>query len=97
MHVIQLHTSRVFVPLLVDALKKNKRCPNTEGLNAILTMNSATAMMTSHNTEGPNADLTMNSATALMTSHNTEGLNADLHWIAFRVYERGGDRVELYW
>jgi hypothetical protein len=62
------------------------RC-NTEGLNpvvdhpAILTMNSAITLMTSHNTEGLNpvvdhpAILTMNSAITLMTSHNTEGLN----------------------
>jgi hypothetical protein len=40
-----------------------------------LTMNSATALMTSHNTEGSEGcdHLTMNSVTALMTSHTTEG------------------------
>jgi len=42
----------------------------------VLTMNSATPMVTSHNTEGlarlGGSVLTMNSATPMVTSHNTD-------------------------
>jgi PBP1b-binding outer membrane lipoprotein LpoB len=61
------------------------------GLN-ILTMNSATALMTSHMKAREAGHLTMNSATALMTSHNTsrKAREAELEQVSARVKQLEG-------